>query len=415
MAAAEAVLAPSCAFTGAVDDAETHRRAAGALVDSMPDEELAGRLDAIGHLAATEMYLERFEETVAHAGRGIAVARAGGHGGAFPTMFPCLGTSLWVLGRLEESADVLDGAVESARLSGNAQGLAWSLLNRAVSALMAGDIERARTFGDEAFAVSRGLGDSFVVSYAGIMQSWVSAENGDPTSGVELAVEAGGGEDLPRIPGGWRATHLEVLARCWLALGRLDRAEVAAERARAVADMVQLPRSRAMAHKATAEVALYAGDAETAVEHARASVEAAEKVSARLDAALSRVLLGRALAANGQTGLAIGELERAAADLESYGATRWRDEAEQELRRLGHRIHRRSQPGKAHGDGIESLSGRELEVVRLVVDRRTNVEIAGELFLSLRTVETHLRNIFRKLGVSSRAEAARAVERATAT
>ncbi|MCA1692323.1 MAG: helix-turn-helix transcriptional regulator [Actinobacteria bacterium] len=178
--------------------------------------------------------------------------------------------------------------------------------------------------------------------------------------------------------------------------------------------MVRLPRSLAMAHKATAEVALYAGHADTAVEHARASVEAAEKVSARLDAAMSRVLLGRALAATGERGLATSELERAAADFESYGATRWRDEAEHELRKLGRRIHRRSQPGKAHGDGIESLSGRELEVVRLVVDRRTNTEIAGELFLSLKTVETHLRNVFRKLGVSSRAEAARAVERATA-
>ena len=126
------------------------------------------------------------------------------------------------------------------------------------------------------------------------------------------------------------------------------------------------------------------------------------------------MLLGRALTAAGESGLAASELQRAAADFESFGATRWRDEAEQELRKLGHRIHRRSRPGKAHGDGIESLSGRELEVVRLVVDRRTNTEIAGELFLSLRTVETHLRNIFRKLGVSSRAEAARVVERATA-
>jgi DNA-binding CsgD family transcriptional regulator len=57
------------------------------------------------------------------------------------------------------------------------------------------------------------------------------------------------------------------------------------------------------------------------------------------------------------------------------------------------------------------LTGRELEVARLVVDRRTNPEIAAELFLSLKTVETHMRNIFRKLDAGSRVEVARIVER----
>jgi DNA-binding NarL/FixJ family response regulator len=46
------------------------------------------------------------------------------------------------------------------------------------------------------------------------------------------------------------------------------------------------------------------------------------------------------------------------------------------------------------------------------VDRKTNTQIAAELYLSKKTVETHLRNIFRKVDVSSRVELARAVERA---
>jgi DNA-binding NarL/FixJ family response regulator len=78
-------------------------------------------------------------------------------------------------------------------------------------------------------------------------------------------------------------------------------------------------------------------------------------------------------------------------------------------------VHRRTRPGKTDGKGLETLTARELQVAQLVVDRKTNPEIAAELFLSNKTVESHLRNIFHKLSVSSRVELARAVEHATRT
>jgi DNA-binding NarL/FixJ family response regulator len=64
---------------------------------------------------------------------------------------------------------------------------------------------------------------------------------------------------------------------------------------------------------------------------------------------------------------------------------------------------------------VESLTERELQVAQLIVDRRTNPQIAAELFLSTKTVESHVRNLFHKLGVSSRVEVARVVERASET
>jgi DNA-binding CsgD family transcriptional regulator len=86
---------------------------------------------------------------------------------------------------------------------------------------------------------------------------------------------------------------------------------------------------------------------------------------------------------------------------------------EHELRRLGHRrLHRRSRPGQPDGAGLATLTAREQEIARLVADRRTNAQIAAALFLSPKTVETHIRNLFTKLGVSSRVEIARMVERA---
>ena len=61
--------------------------------------------------------------------------------------------------------------------------------------------------------------------------------------------------------------------------------------------------------------------------------------------------------------------------------------------------------------GLDSLSAREREIAELVTDRKTNDQIAAELFLSVKTIESHLRNVFRKLEVSSRVDVARAVER----
>ena len=121
------------------------------------------------------------------------------------------------------------------------------------------------------------------------------------------------------------------------------------------------------------------------------------------------------MAAAGQRDQALAELQRAAMAFDACGALRFRANTERELGRLGHRPHRRSRRGNGKPSGIDALTARELEVAWLVVDRRTNHEIAAQLFLSPKTVETHLRNIFNKMGVATRVAVARAVERSDRT
>jgi DNA-binding NarL/FixJ family response regulator len=154
------------------------------------------------------------------------------------------------------------------------------------------------------------------------------------------------------------------------------------------------------------------GEPTEAAQRALASTVSAERAGAVVEAAISRTLAGQALALAGDGDRAVAQLEQAAAALDGCGAPRLRDAAERELRKLGRPVHRRTRRGSAHGTGVDTLTERERQVADLVVDRRTNPQIAAELFLSLKTVETHLRNIFRKLDVSSRVELARAVERA---
>jgi DNA-binding NarL/FixJ family response regulator len=167
-----------------------------------------------------------------------------------------------------------------------------------------------------------------------------------------------------------------------------------------------------MARRAAAAVALARGDLGATADAALAAAAEARKADARVDAARARTLAGQALAASGAGERAVAELEEAARELGACGAGRYREEAEHELRKLGRRFGRRTRPRKRGGVGVETLTARELEVARLVVDRHTNREIARALFLSEKTVETHMRNTFRKLGVSSRADVARTLERA---
>jgi DNA-binding CsgD family transcriptional regulator/tetratricopeptide (TPR) repeat protein len=108
--------------------------------------------------------------------------------------------------------------------------------------------------------------------------------------------------------------------------------------------------------------------------------------------------LGRALAESGSDE-AVATLEHAASFGHDRGAETVQELAEQALRSLGVRTWRRGVAGAP-------LTAREEEVARLVSTGATNREIAQTLFLSPKTVERHVSNAFKKLGVRNRAELA---------
>ena len=80
------------------------------------------------------------------------------------------------------------------------------------------------------------------------------------------------------------------------------------------------------------------------------------------------------------------------------GADAFAERARRELLATGEKVRKREV------DTYHQLTPQEEHVVRLARDGRTNPEIAAELFLSTRTVEWHLRKVFAKLGITSRAD-----------
>jgi DNA-binding NarL/FixJ family response regulator len=329
-----------------------------------------------------------------------------------PSVIPTLGTAHFMLGMLAEAAEILDMGVESARAADVSQGIAWSLHNRAYLAWLTGEVSDGLAMAAEAMERAARLDDNIVSAWAGLIFAVLSLPGGSSEEALEALLKAARGDRLPAIAGSWRVMGLDVLARTYIALGRGDEAARAANLAAEQASVLGLPVATAWARRALAAVALDSGDHAAAAELAIASASVAESAGVVVEGAFSRVLAGRALAGRGASDAAAAEFEHAAGVFERCGAERHRDAAEQELRRLGRHVHRRTRRGSAEAGGIGALTGRELEVADLVVGRRTNPEIAAELFLSRKTVETHLRNIFRKVDVSSRMELAQAMDNA---
>jgi DNA-binding CsgD family transcriptional regulator len=88
----------------------------------------------------------------------------------------------------------------------------------------------------------------------------------------------------------------------------------------------------------------------------------------------------------------------------AVGAVPWQERAAAGLRATGERV-------AGGGEPAVDLTPQELHISLLVAEGKTNKEIAAALFLSPKTVDYHLGNVFRKLSIHSRAELARIVTR----
>ena len=190
--------------------------------------------------------------------------------------------------------------------------------------------------------------------------------------------------------------HVEIA----LAAGDLGEARRASDELEEIARGFDADVLDAMAAHAAGAVALAAGDAEAALPHLRRSFETWQRLGAPYLAARVRVALASACRAlRDEDGCRL-ELDAARSVFASLGART--DLARVDAIETGATA---AGGGAAKAPRAFGLTDRELQVLRLVASGKTNRTIASELFLSEKTVDRHVSNIFDKLDVSSRAAA----------
>ena len=387
-----------CDITGA----RVHAKDAAALVDSLPAGDLAAHLEGLGWLGWSEFCLGRLQDARRHAERAIAISRETGQQHLEAAMLVIQGMALLALGQPERAADVADAARESAGRLGNRLFEAWALTLECMVGLVRGPPGNAVRLGERALAAGRESYSPWA-KVAGCYLAEAYLEAGEPERARSQLLGAGQTPDLPPVP----FYHLRVystLTGAAIALGNIEEAAGWAEQARILADRLDLDALRAEADRALASVLLARGDAASAAAAAQRASTAAGRDGLNAEAARALLIGGAAQTRIGQLDQAAASLDQARALAASVDATAIVGRAERQLHELGGR--------QQHPRDLAVLTPRERQMAELVALGRTNREIAAELGVSAKTVETTLTRVFAKLGATSRTQTAALLERA---
>jgi ATP/maltotriose-dependent transcriptional regulator MalT len=247
-----------------------------------------------------------------------------------------------------------------------------------------GDVLRIRGKLDEAEAAYRQAAELGHEPQPGLALSWLA--RGRTTAAI-TAIHRLLAEAHDPVHRSWMLpAAVEVLVSARL----LDEARQHSDELTGIASAFGNSALRAMAAYAAANVELASGELEDALSHARDSCRLWSGVGAPYETARARVLVARALRELGDEDSATTEFAAARRAFAEVGAAPAATEVDRLL-------------GRARPAG---LTERELEVLKLVAEGRSNPDIARVLVLSHKTVERHLSNIFTKLDVPSRTAAA---------
>jgi DNA-binding CsgD family transcriptional regulator len=373
--------------------------AAVALIDPASDGELSAEPKCMSALGWAELFLERYQDAERHFARGVSIIRHIGHYHVLPHLL--LGQcqlAAWH-GPLDRAIKLSEEAEEIARHIDSPDVLGFALGMRSFTTAWLGgpdSAKRAVDLAEQAVAT---------IPAASVWWSRVATTfhalalllNGDPDRCVQVAATVGGGPGLPLLQPSVRCACLDMLTAASVLSGRTDQAREFAQHAAVEARKLGLPGQRGFALRARGYLLSAQG------KHAAAATTFGEaagllgSVGIHIGEALALASGAPSAVAAGLTETALDMIDRASTLARAFGSTTILDLAMATRAALS--------PGSIPGhpaDLLAALTGREREIAKLAATGRTSREIAAELTLSPRTIDTHLSRIYRKLGLSSR-------------
>jgi DNA-binding CsgD family transcriptional regulator/tetratricopeptide (TPR) repeat protein len=347
------------------------------------------------------------------------------------------GTAAMAVGAFDLAARFLALSAASLRAQGRLGLLARALALQAWSAAQLGDLGAAIPAAAEAGRLAQETRQPLIMATADAVQALLAALRGDEQAAWALAAQAEEicvpigasavlaatqlARGLAALSAGRPADALEHLRRihdpadpayhyavrcCTVG----DLAE-AALRGGEVASIGGFLREMETAGQQTTSPSLQAG-----LRHARALLADDASAPSLFDAALrsgmwpfqrARVQLARGewLHQHRQNASSRAPLRAARETFDALGLVPWSERARQQLRATGETSRPRTPPAR------DQLTPQELQIVQLAAEGMSNREIGQRLYLSHRTVSSHLYRVFPKLGITSRAELAAALDR----
>jgi predicted ATPase/class 3 adenylate cyclase/DNA-binding CsgD family transcriptional regulator len=349
-----------------------------------------------------------------------------------------LGALMNMQGDLSAARDLLRDVVAEAEAEHAPIWKMWGLAGVGHTLALLGQADEARAAGQASIAIAADLG---VAAYAGFGYLCLSQAAMIAGDAAALRQSSRAGWEHMRFRSEFGVVHRVDMAEADLAAGDLVRARQSADEALATATALSMKQPLARALLTSAHVTGAVGDADRAREYAREALVVGHGIGAKpqiVDALESLAslghdsndlrerirLLGAADAIRGQVGVVrpllyqpaydmhVTDLRTSVGDVEfeqswAEGAALTVDEAvAYALRGRGERKHRPTA-------GWESLTPTEREVVRLVGEGLANKDVATRLFVSPRTVQSHLTHIYTKTGINSRVQLAQEALRRT--